>query len=174
MFVIVFKFTLFLTDNQMKAKLIPILLFAVALFSCDEENPRLEAQIAGKYEFAYEDDQTWGGGVKDFVSTIELRADGTYYREEVTKELDSEEVLGYRGYSNGTYTIAETTVELISGESYTMDVEDLNYVPKEDLAKVEPEESSHSFTILGDFSGLEYVCPSNAFCGSLPVYTRLD
>lgn len=116
----------------MKAKLFPILLFAVALFSCDEENPSLEAQIAGKYEYAYEDDQTWGGGLKDFVSTIELRADGTYYREEVTKELDSEQILGYRGYSTGTYAIAENTVELISGESYTMDVEDLNYVPKED------------------------------------------
>ncbi|HSF52414.1 MAG TPA: hypothetical protein VLA71_01610 [Algoriphagus sp.] len=158
----------------MKAKLFPILLLLISLFGCNDENLSPEARIQGRYEYLYQSDQSWGEGLKDYSNTIELRRDGTFYREEVTRNIGSDEMLGYRGYGSGTYTISEGKVELHHEEIYVMGIADLNYVPKSDLMKMELSELPQSYTILNNYTELEYVCPINALCGYLPVYKKLN
>lgn len=85
----------------MKAKLFPILVLLVGLYSCNEEDLSPEAQVQGKYEWIYRDNQAWSDDLFDYVNTFELRSDGTFLREDVTRNLNSDEVLGYRSYGSG-------------------------------------------------------------------------
>lgn len=158
----------------MKAKLSPILFLIFGLFSCNGEDLIPEAKIQGKYEFLYEINQSGGQGLQDFARIIELKADGTFYKENVTRNISSGEVLGYRGYSSGIYTIEDGKVELLHEEVYSRNQADLNYVPKEELPKSELDGYSEMYTILNNYSGLEVVCPSLGYCGELHIYKKID
>lgn len=158
----------------MKAKLIPILVLFISLFSCNDEELSPEAKIRGTYEFIYEINQSGGQSLQDFARTIELRVDGTFYKEDVTRNISSGEVLGYRGYSSGTYTIEDGKVELLHEEVYSRNQADLKYVPKEELQKSGLDGYSEMYTILNNYSELEVVCPSLAYCGVLHIYKKLD
>jgi hypothetical protein len=158
----------------MKAKLLPVLLLLLGLFSCNEEDQSPEAKVQGAYEWVYQDNQGWSDDLFDYVNTFELRSDGTFYREDVTKNLDSDEVLGYRAYGKGTYSIADRVVTLVYDDLYTMAVADLNYLPKDQLTLVEWEHPGDSFRIVGDYTQLEQFCLPNANCAGPTIYTRVD
>lgn len=131
--------------------------------------------IQGKYEFLlYQDDQSRGQGLQDFARTIELKSDGTFYKEDITRNISSGEVLGYRGYSSGIYTIEDGKVKLLLDEIFSRNQADLAYVSKEELQKSAFDGYSELYTILNNFSALEVVCPSLAFCGELHIYKKLN
>jgi hypothetical protein len=158
----------------MKAKLFPILVLLVGLYSCNEEDLSPEAQVQGKYEWIYQDNQAWSDDLFDYVNTFELRSDGTFLRENVTKNLNSEEVLGYRSYGSGTYIIAEGAVTFLYEELYLMGVADSNYLPKDSLISHGQTKYSVSYKILDNYKRLEYICLPGANCGAQQAYTRVD
>lgn|SRR5690606_30573424 len=162
------------TNNQMKAKLLPVLLLLLGLFSCNEEDPSPESKVQGAYEWVYQDNQSWSNDLFDYVNTFELKPDGTFYREDVTKNLDSDEVLGYRAYGKGTYSIVDRVVTFVYDDLYIMAVADLNYLPKDQLTLVEWEHPADSFRIVGDYTQLEQFCLPNANCASPIIYSRVD
>jgi hypothetical protein len=163
-----------LTNNQTKAKLFPVLLLLVVFFSCNEEDLSPEAQVQGKYELIYQDNQGWSDDLFDYVNTFELRSDGTFHREDVTRNLDSDEVLGYRSYGSGTYTLADGEVTFVYEELYIMGVADINYLPKDSLISYGQTDFSESYSILENYKRLEYICLPNSGCGEPQAYTRID
>jgi len=158
----------------MKAKLFPVLLLLISLFGCNEEDLSPKARVQGTYEFLYEINQSGGQGLQNFARTIELRADGTFFKQDITRNISSGEVLGYRGYSSGTYTIEDGKVKLQHEEIYSRYLADLNYVPKEELQNSGLDGYFELYTILNNYSELEVVCPSLAYCGELHIYKKLN
>jgi hypothetical protein len=158
----------------MKTKLFPVLMLLLALFSCNEDDLSPEAKVQGAFENIYQSNQAWSDDLFEYVDRIELKSDGSFYMEDVTKNLDTEDVLGYRRYGHGTFTISEGIVTLHYEDSYIMGIEDINYLPKDQLVVFEGEMISEQFTVLENYTQLEYRCPSNAFCGTLPIYEKID
>jgi hypothetical protein len=152
----------------MKAKLFPVLILLISLFSCNEEDLTPEAKLQGSYQSVTEVSGAWGAGRFDYVNTFDFRSDGTFYREDVTRNPGSDEVLGHRMYGSGTYTVIDGIVKILYDELYVMNVVDVNYWPKEGLILTETDGNYEDYSILENYKKLEYVCPPNAFCISLP------
>ena len=157
----------------MKAKLFPVLVLILALFSCNDEDLSPESRVQGAYEYVYQFNQGWGDELFDYVDRIELKSDGSFYKENVTKNLDSDDVLGYRGYSSGTFTVSEGIVTLHFDEVHYMTVADVNYLPKDQLTLLADASDMH-YKVLENYSQLEFICPSNALCGTLSIFERVE
>jgi hypothetical protein len=71
-------------------------------------------------------------------------------------------------YGSGTYVVVDGTVKILYDELYIMNVMDVNYWPKEGLILTETDGNYEDYSILENYKKLEYVCPPNAFCISLP------
>lgn len=153
----------------------------LALFSCHEDhNP--EKKITGTYESLLTGRS--GGWIDkefDFSDTFEFRSDGTFYQEDVTRTVGTDEVLGFRTVANGTYTISDGVVTLHYEDFYSMQIEDVPYLPKDQLTfsdmrdYVNPFGNIYQYRVLTNYTQLQYICPSNANCTStLPVYTKID
>ncbi|OOG77476.1 hypothetical protein [Algoriphagus sp. A40] len=158
----------------MKAKLFPILLLLISLFGCNDENLSPEAKVRGSYESVFRGSGSWGFGLYDFVNTFHLRADGGFYREGVTKDAESGDLLGYTNYASGTYTISDGVVSLYYDEFYSMGIADIDFIPKEELTTYEIEGYFEQYAVSENYKQLESICPSNANCGAPQVYTRID
>jgi hypothetical protein len=159
----------------MKTRLLPLIVFALLIFGCkDIEEPSPNTQIKGKYQYTSEGNMGWSTGEFNFVSNLVFKADGTVDGEDYTKEIGSDEILGYRGYFSGTYSIMDGKVTISYEDSYYMGIEDVNYLPKADLTLSEGNEYYSDYAIAEDYSALSYICPPNAFCTTLPIYNRID
>ena len=159
----------------MKAKLFPALLLLISLFGCNEEDLSPEAKIQGTYERLLLVNDPSGEKKFDFYDTYELRSDGTFYREDVTRNVGSDEVLGFRTFANGTYTLSDGVVTFHYEDFSSMQIEDIPYLPKEQLTFSDLRDFSDQYKILNNYMQLEYICPSNAMCSSfIPAYTKIN
>ncbi|SEG38641.1 hypothetical protein [Algoriphagus boritolerans] len=160
----------------MKAKLLPILMLLFGLISCNDEDFSPEAKIQGTFELVLSViNQSTDEIEFDFYNTYELRSDGTFYREDVTRNVGSDEVLGFRTYGDGTYTISDEIVTFQYENFYSMQIEDIPYLPKDQLTFSESGKNSDQYRVLNNYTQLEYICPSNALCSSIiPPYTKID
>lgn len=165
----------------MKAKLFPILLLCLGLFSCNDEDPSPEAKVQGTYVSLLTGRSGSGEEEFDFYDSFELRSDGTFYQEDATRNVDSDEALGYRTIANGTYTISDGVVTLHYEDFYSMQIEDVPYLPKDQLTfsdmrgYINPFGNIYQYRVLNNYTQLQYICPSNALCSSnLPIYTKID
>ncbi|PZX56513.1 hypothetical protein [Algoriphagus chordae] len=157
----------------MKTQLLPLIALLLILFSCkDVEEPSPNSRIEGKYVSTVEIEMT--GGKLDLVNTLNLKSDGTFYAENYTTEAGKDEILGYRSYFNGTYTIVDEKVTLEWKESYTMNFFDIYYMPKADLTLSDGNEFIADYAIEEDYTQLSFMCPPNAFCTSQEVYLKTN
>lgn len=157
----------------MKAKLFPVLVLLVSLFSCNEEDLSPEAKIHGSYQSITEGSGAWGIGRFDYVNTFDFKSDGTFYREDVTRNPGSDEMLGYRMYGSGTYTITDGKVKILYDEMYILNVADVNHWPKEGLRLTETDGNFEDYAILENYAKLEFICPPNADCAPWS-YIKID
>ena len=159
----------------MKNKLLPFVALALFIFSCnDVEEPSPNSQIEGVYEYVSEGNMGWGDEIFEFVELMEFHSDGTLTGESYTTEVGSDVILGYRGYFSGTYVISEGIVTISYGKSYHMAVEDINYLPKEDLVLSENTDFTAEYGITEDYSELESICSIYAICTGTTSYMRID
>lgn len=159
----------------MKTNLLSLIVLIVVIFSCkDVEEPSPNARLEGTYEYKSEGNMGWGDNKFNFVNLLKFKSDGTVSGEEYTTEIGSDEILGYRGYFLGTYTITDGKVTISYDKSYSMGIADINYMAKEELTLYEGTIYRVDYSIAADYSQLSYICPPNAFCISAVVYDRMD
>jgi hypothetical protein len=157
----------------MKTQLFPLIALVLVIFSCkDVEGPSPNSRIEGKYVSTVEIETT--GGKLDLVNTLNLKSDGTFYAENYTTEAGKDEILGYRSYFNGTYTIVDEKVTLEWKESYTMNFFDIYYMPKADLTLSGGNEFIADYAIELDFTQLSFICPPNAYCTISTPYIKIN
>lgn len=164
----------FLANTQMNAKLFPVLLLLLIYSSCSDEDSSPEAKVQGTYESLLTGSSGSHEEKFDFYDTFELRSDGTFYREDVTRKVGLDEVLGFRTIANGTYTISDGIVSFHYENFYSKQIEDLPYFPKDQLNFSDSWDYPDHYRVLNNYTQLEYICPSNAMCGWLPNYTKID
>ena len=116
----------------------------------------------------------WGEDSFRFVNRIQFNSDGTVTGEDYTTEVDSDDILGYRGYFTGTYTIVDGEVTISYDELYYMNMMDVSYIPKEDLVLWEGTYTYLEYRIAEDYSNLSLICPPNANCAGTLTYKRID
>ncbi|UZD22393.1 lipocalin family protein [Algoriphagus halophytocola] len=159
----------------MKSRLLPLIALAIFIYSCkDVVEPSPDSRIVGVYELSYEGNAGWGGDIFRFVDLMQFNSDGTVTGENYTTEVDSDEVLGYRGHFTGTFTIVEGVVTISYDEMYYMNMMDVNYIPKEDLILYEGAEYFPEYSIVEDYSELIPICSPNAICTGTLSYFRAD
>ncbi|PZX60379.1 hypothetical protein LV84_00655 [Algoriphagus ratkowskyi] len=159
----------------MKTKLFPLFALFFILFSCkDDDEISPNAKIEGKYRYSSEGNMSWIDKTFNFVDVMEFKSDGTVTGESYTTDLGSDKILGYRGYFSGTYSIVNGKVTITYQESYHMNIEDVNYLPKADLTLSSVDDYYSDFSIAEDYSALSFICPSNAFCTTLPIFNKIN
>ena len=142
--------------------------------SCADEEPSPEAKITGIYERITQGNLGWGSEQFDFLGTLEFKNDGTFTFEEVTKNIGGDEILGYRAYGQGTYTIENNKVTIVKNEAYVLGVEDSNYQPKSELILSQFDPPSFMiFGITEDYKILTSGCGPNELCLVL-TYNRIE
>ncbi|WP_339877135.1 hypothetical protein [uncultured Algoriphagus sp.] len=157
----------------MKNKLLPFVALALIIFSCkDVEEPSPNSQIEGKYVSTTEIERT--GETLDLVNTIELNSDGTFYSENYTTEGGNDNILGYRSYYHGTYTIVDGKVTLRWQDNYGMNFFDIYYLPKADLILTEGSDFYSDYLIQENYTQLSFICPPNANCSPSIPYIKID
>ncbi|RAI92040.1 hypothetical protein [Algoriphagus yeomjeoni] len=158
----------------MKRQLYPLIALVLLIFSCkDVEEPSPNSQIEGRYVSTVEIEIA--AGVKlDLVNTLDFKSDGTFSSENYTTEADDDDILGYRSYYNGTYTIAEGKVTLKWQDYYAMNYFDIYYMPKADLTLADGNEYYSDYAIEENYTQLSFMCPPNAFCTSQEVYVKAN
>lgn len=159
----------------MKKKLFPFIVLAITIFSCkDVADPSPNLRIEGTYERTSEGNMGWGEAMFNFVDLLEFKSDGTVRGESYTTEIGSEEILGFREYFSGTYSVADGKVTISYNESFHMGIADINYMPKEELTLSQGTGLSNEYAIAEDYSELIYICPFNAACMVTLPYVRVD
>ncbi|WPR75833.1 lipocalin family protein [Algoriphagus sp. NG3] len=159
----------------MKAKLLPLIALAMLLFSCkDVADPSPNLRIEGMYERNSEGNLGWGEGKFSFVDQLEFKSNGTVSGESYTTEIGSEEILGYRAYFLGTYSIEDGKVVISYDDSYHMGTADINYMPKEELTFYGETDFIMEYAVVEDYSELFEICPFNAACLEPVPYMRVD
>lgn len=159
----------------MKTNLLSLFVLIVVISSCkDVEEVSPNTRLEGVYEYKSEGNMGWGDNKFNFVNLLKFKSDGTVTGEEYTTEIGSDEILGYRGYFLGTYTISKGKVNISYDKSYNMGIADINYMAKEDLTLYEGTVNSVDYSIAADYSQLSYICPPNAFCIAALIYNRMD
>lgn len=159
----------------MKTRLLPLVALVMLLFSCkDVEEPSPNLRIEGAYERTSQGNMGWGEDMFNFVDLLEFKSDGTVSGKSYTTEIGSEEILGYRAYFSGVYSIVDGKVAISYNESYQMGMADVNYMPKEGLTLYERADYSEEYAVDDDYSELTYICPFNAACMVPVPYVRVD
>ena len=158
----------------MKTRLLPLVALFLLIFSCkDVEEPSPNSRIEGTYEFTSEGNMGWGEDSFRFVNRIQFNSDGTVTGEDYTTEVDSDDILGYRGYFTGTYTIVDGEVTISYDKLYYMNLMDANYIPKEDLVLSEGTDFIPEYEIAEDYSKLLLLCSPYSNC-TVVSYLRVD
>ncbi len=157
----------------MKTRLLPLIALAMLLLSCkDVAEPSPKLRIEGKYVST--DEIETSGDELNLVNTLEFNSDGTFYAENYTTEVGKDEVLGYRSYYSGTYSILDDKVTLLWEDYYAMNIFDIFYLPKADLTLSEGTGYSSEYDIEENFNQLVFVCPPNAFCAPSIPYIKIN
>ncbi|WP_425635971.1 hypothetical protein ACPUEN_11260 [Algoriphagus yeomjeoni] len=157
----------------MKTRFLPFIALFLIIFSCkDVEEPSPNSRIEGKYVSTVEIEIS--GGKLDLVNTLDFKSDGTFSSENYTTKADEDDILGYRSYYNGTYTIIDGKVTLRWQDYYTMNFFDIYYMPKADLTLSDGDEYYSDYAIEEDYTQLSFICPPNAFCTSQEVYLKTN
>lgn len=157
----------------MKSKLLPLFALALLIFSCkDVEEPSPNSRIEGKYVSTVEIEMT--GGKLDLVNTLDLKSDGTFSSENYTTKADEDDILGYRSYYNGTYTIVDGKVTLRWQDYYTMNFFDIYYMSKADLTLSEGSGFNSDYLIEENYTQLSFICPPNAYCTASTPYVKIN
>lgn len=160
----------------MKTKFLAFFLLTTFVFSCkDVEEPSPDSRIEGTYEFTIEGNFGWEDKNYRLVNILQFKSDGTVNGENYTTEIGSDDILGYRGYFFGLYSISEGKVTISYDEAYRMGIEDITYMPKESLTLMQNEGYSVDYFISDDYSRLSssYSCQPNENCAMI-VYVRVD
>jgi len=158
----------------MKAKLLAIFALVIVLSSCrDVEELPPNVLIEGTFQSNAEVGAGWGTGKFNYENTLKFNSNGTVYAEGVTKDLETGEVLGYRFYYTGTFSIVDENVQIIPDEYFHMNVADIDYLPKEDLLSHQEVVYTENYNIAENFTKLTYFCPDNE-CGTGIPYFKLD
>ncbi|SFT98036.1 hypothetical protein SAMN04489724_3131 [Algoriphagus locisalis] len=159
----------------MKIKLLPLIALALIIFSCkDVEEPSPNSQIEGVFLSSYEGNNAWINKKFNFVDLMKFNSNGTVTGESYTTELNSDEILGYRGYFSGSYSIKEGKVIVSYGELFHLGIEDVNYLPKEDLVLSEPTDFTSEYGIEEDYSELVTICSIYSICNGTSSYVRVE
>lgn len=160
--------------KTMKKYILLILVIPILFSSCADEEPSPESKITGIYERITQGNLGWGSEQFDFVGTLDFKNDGTFTFEEVTKNIGGDEILGYRAYGYGTYTIENNKVTIVKNEAYAQGVADSNYQPKSELVlyQFDPP-NSLIFGITEDYKTLTSGCGPLENCLVL-TYTRVE
>lgn len=147
----------------MKQQLLFTAILLLTIFSCkndDEINPN--NKLEGKWEFKME--KVGNNYELDFVNTLEFKVDGTVYGEGYTINSGTDQILGYRYYFNGKYTVEDGKVIINQKETFQNIFMDTFYSPKEDLIYLEEDMGSDSYLIKENYTKLQAICPPNANC----------
>lgn len=154
----------------MRTKLLTLITIATLFFSCKEvEDPSPNSKIEGNYKHIFEGNLGWGSENFRLISILKFNSDGTVNGEHFTTKLDSDEVLGYRGYFSGLYSVSKDKVTISYDESYIMGIPDIYYMPKEELIFNQNEGYSIEYYISEDYSQLSSSkgCQPNDNCATI-------
>ncbi|EAZ83067.1 hypothetical protein ALPR1_12640 [Algoriphagus machipongonensis] len=160
----------------LKTNLLAFILIATLIFSCkDVGEPSPNSRIEGTYQHSLQGKFGWEDKEYRYVNILKFKPDGTVNGENYTTEVGSDEILGYRGYFSGFYSISEGKVTISYDEIYRLDYTDITYVAKESLSLIQNEDNSVEYFISEDFSKLfsSKSCQPNENC-AIFVYEKVD
>lgn len=153
---------------------IPLLIFLV---SCQEdEAPNPNSRMEGRWEQTFE--------VFDLYESyhiLEFKEDGTFHGEMMARDIETKQLIGYRGIFDGSYEvngdILTFTEEVLLGRDYNDPaiVDDNTFVPKEELIP-SSNTSEISYRIVKNFSELNFICPEGDISGCIEftTYIKVD
>ena len=111
----------------MRTKFLTLITIATLFFSCKEvEDPSPNPKIEGNYKHIFEGNLGWGSENFKLISILQFKSDGTVNGEHYTTNIESGEILGYRGYFSGLFCISKGKVTISYDESYIMGIADIN------------------------------------------------
>ena len=138
-----------------------ILVLSVSCRDVGEISPY--QRIEGNYTYAFEV-TSWGGTAYILENKFSFKADGTFSREDLTFDAETNEVLGYSSIYSGTYSFSDMNLIVNYSDPLIMALTDIYYMPKEGLEVMEGN-FTDTYSISDDFSRLIYICPSTPYCG---------
>lgn len=158
----------------MKSRIPTLFALIFILFSCKEDEELTpSAKLQGKYESSAELPSSWGFTNYIYVNSLEFKSDGTVYGEGTTLNIETEELLGYRYYINGTYTVIDGIVTVKYQDFYSMGIADIEFMEKDKLMAIDDIENG-VYAIQEDYTQLNYMCSTFPDCGIMQLYIKVE
>lgn len=155
----------------MKSRIPTLFALIFILFSCKEDEELTPiAKLQGKYETPV---AALGFAPYIYVNSLEFKSDGTVYGEGTTLNVKTKELLGYRYYSNGTYTVIDGIVTVKYQDFYDLGIADIEFMEKDKLMDNDGIETD-DYAIQEDYTQLNYICSTFPNCGILQLYTKIE
>ncbi|MEB2775926.1 hypothetical protein SYJ56_11455 [Algoriphagus sp. D3-2-R+10] len=157
---------------MMNKKLFSLIAIAFFLFSCkddDEVNPEVLTQ--NQWQNVVEN--TSADRPYEYVFSIEFEPNGKVYSEAFFRDLETNELIGFREYLTGSFQIINGNIMVSILELYTIQGSDDMYLDKEELSIVDGENLSRVFELRNKNTELHTIMP--LYASSLGIiYYRVD
>ncbi|MCE7056206.1 hypothetical protein LZF95_16095 [Algoriphagus sp. AGSA1] len=156
----------------MKAKLSTLIAFGLLLFGCNTDN-EINPEVLTQSQWRNVIEDTASGQPYDYVSSIRFEADGKVYSEVFLRDLETEDVIGFREYFTGSFQITNGKIEVAIQELYTIQGSDEFYLDKEELSLDDRTTLTREFQLRNKNSELHTVMPPLASSLGI-IYYRVD
>lgn len=156
----------------MKTRLFFLIALGLIIFSCkhnDEINPEILTQNQWQKVIEYANaDQPY-----DIVYSIDFKSGGKVYSEVFVRDMETNNVLGFLEYYNGTYQIVENKVAVLFTEHYNNIQSGTMYSDKENLNLQDKENETREYQLRKKNSELHTILPPLASSLGI-IYTRVQ
>ncbi|MEB2786395.1 hypothetical protein [Algoriphagus persicinus] len=161
----------------MKIKSLLTFSLVILLLSCQEdEDPNPNSRMEGRWEQTFEVFNLY-----ESYHILEFKEDGTFHGEMMARDIETNQLIGYRGIFDGSYqvngNILTFTEEVLLGRDLSDPavIDDNSFVPKEELIPYS-NTSEISYRIVKDFSELNFICPEDDISGCIEftTYIKVD
>lgn len=164
----------------MKTRILVSLSFLTLIFSCQEnEEINPYEKMEGRWEQIFD-----VNGLYEGYHVLEFDKNGTYTGEFAARNLETKELIGFRGIEEGDYSIDGEKLTLTRTKGFSRDVNDpafvddnspvTTFVQKDALI---PDNSplEINYWLADDFSELRFICPENSegSCIEFTTYVKV-
>lgn len=145
------------------------------LFSCEtSEDPSANSLMSGRWEQIFEVQ-----GLYLSHHFIEFKEDGTFHREGTARDLETGDLIGYRGIADGSFQVNDGIVTLTEEVLLNRDyddpafIDDNSFFPKEALIPSD-DTSEVYYWVRNNFTELHFMCPDQPTdCTEFITYVKV-
>ena len=156
----------------MKVKLLTLFALGLFFFSCTTEED-IDPEVLTQSQWMNVVEGTTADRPYEYVFSIEFEPNGKVYSEAFFRDLETNQLIGFREYLTGSFQIINGNIVVSILELYTIQGSDDMYLGKEELSIVDGENLSRVFVLRNKNTELHTIMPPLSSSLGM-IYYRVD